>query len=148
VFYWQWVPGITCAVPVADAGGKLRGVLTADFDLNALSDFVAGLSVSPHSRVFLFTADEVLLAHPDRRRVSATRETAKLLTLSDAGDPLVDAYRANLRPDLLRPADGEGFHFFEFRHDGTDYLGSTTAFRIGDDLVWVVGVAAPKSDFV
>jgi sigma-B regulation protein RsbU (phosphoserine phosphatase) len=148
VFYWQWVPGITCAVPVKDAGGKLRGVLTADFDLNALSDFVSGLSVSEHSLVFLFTSDEVLLAHPDRRGVLGTRETAKLLTLADAGDPLVDAYRANLRPNYLRPADGEEFHFFEFRHDETDYLGSTTAFRIGDDLVWVVGVAAPKADFV
>ena len=79
VFYWQWVPGITCAVPVKDAGGKLRGVLTADFDLNALSDFVAGVSVSEHSRVFLFTSDEVLLAHQDFRGVSGTRETAKLL---------------------------------------------------------------------
>src|SRR5262249_44901093 len=103
---------------------------------------------SEHSRVFLFTSDEVLLAHPGRRAVSGTRETAKLLTLADAGDPLVDAYRANLKPEYLDPADGQGFHRFEFRQDGTDYLGSTTAFRIGDDLVWVVGVAAPKSDFV
>src|SRR5215468_3998901 len=50
VFYWQWVPGITCAVPVKDASGAFRGVLTSDFDLNALSEFVAGLSVSEHSR--------------------------------------------------------------------------------------------------
>jgi sigma-B regulation protein RsbU (phosphoserine phosphatase) len=148
VFYWQWVPGITCAAPVKDASGKFRGVLTADFDLNALSDFVAGLSVSEHSRVFLFTSDEVLLAHPDRRGVSGADETAKLLTLADAGDPVVDAYRANLRPEYFRPADGEAFNFFEFRHDGADYLGSTTAFRVGDDLIWVVGVAAPKADFV
>jgi serine phosphatase RsbU (regulator of sigma subunit) len=148
VFYWQWVPGITCAVPVKDAAGKLRGVLTADFDLNALSDFVAGLSVSEHSRVFLFTSDEFLLAHPDRRGVSGTRETARLLTLADAGDPVVDAYRAHLRPEYLTPTDGQDFHRFEFRHGGTDYLGSATAFRVGDDLVWVVGVAAPKADFV
>jgi sigma-B regulation protein RsbU (phosphoserine phosphatase) len=148
VFYWQWVPGITCALPVKDAGGKLRGVLTADFDLNALSEFVSGLSVSEHSRAFLFTSDEVLLAHPDRRGVLGTRETARLLTLADSGDPLVDAYRANLRPEYLQPAGGEEFHFFEFRHDGTAYLGSTTAFRVGDDLVWVVAVVAPKSDFV
>src|SRR5262249_29508794 len=52
VFYWQWVPGIPCAVPVKDGGGHLRGVLTADFDLDALSDFVSRLSVSEHSRVF------------------------------------------------------------------------------------------------
>jgi sigma-B regulation protein RsbU (phosphoserine phosphatase) len=148
VFYWQWVPGITCAVPVKDTSGKLRGVLTADFDLNALSDFVSGLSVSAHSRVFLFTSDEVLLAHPDRRSVSGERETAKLLTLADAGDPLVDAYRANLRPEHLTASDGEAFHRFEFRQDGTEYLGSATTFRVGEDLVWVVGVIAPKADFV
>jgi sigma-B regulation protein RsbU (phosphoserine phosphatase) len=148
VFYWQWVPGITCAVPVKDAGGQLRGILTADFDLNALSDFVAGLSVSEHSLVFLFTSDQVLLAHPNRRAVSGERENAKLLTLADAGDPLVDAYRANLKPDHLTASDGETFHRFEFRHDGTDYLASATTFRVGEDLVWVVGVVAPKSDFV
>jgi len=148
VFYWQWVPGITCAVPVKDASGKLRGVLTADFDLNALSDFVAGLSVSEHSRVFLFTSDEVLLAHPDRRSVTGERETAKLLSLADAGDPLVDAYRANLKPEHLSASNGEAFHRFEFQRDKIDYLGSATTFKVGDDLVWVIGVVAPKSDFV
>src|SRR5262249_9966641 len=148
VFYWQWVPGITCAVPVKDASGKLRGVLTADFDLNALSDFVSGLSVSEHSHVFLFTSDQILLAHPNRRAVSGDRENAKLLTLADAGDPLVEAYRANLKPEHFTASDGEAFHRFEFRQDGTEYLGSATTFRVGEDLVWVVGVVAPKADFV
>jgi sigma-B regulation protein RsbU (phosphoserine phosphatase) len=148
VFYWQWVPGITCAVPVKYPSGKLRGVLTADFDLNALSDFVAGLSVSEHSLVFLFTSDQVLLAHPNRRGVSGTGETSKLLTLTDAGDPLVDAYRVSLRPEHLRAVDGRNFHRFKFRHDNAEYLGSATAFRVGDDLDWVIGVVAPESDFV
>jgi sigma-B regulation protein RsbU (phosphoserine phosphatase) len=148
VFYWQWVPGITCAIPVRDAGGKLRGVLTADFDLNALSDFVSGLSVSEHSRVFLFTSDGFLLAHPSCRTVSGTGEAAKLLTLADAGDPLVDAYRAKLKPEHLHAGSGQNFDRFLFRHDGTDYLGSATTFRVGEDLVWVVGVIAPQSDFV
>jgi serine phosphatase RsbU (regulator of sigma subunit) len=148
VFFWQWVPGITCAVPVQGAAGKLRGVLTADFDLNALSDFVSGLSVSEHSRVFLFTSDEVLLAHPDRRGVSGTRETAKLFTLADAGDPLVDAYRAKLKPEHFRAEPGQQFNRFMFQKEGTDFLGSATTFRVGEDLLWVVGVIAPESDFV
>jgi sigma-B regulation protein RsbU (phosphoserine phosphatase) len=148
VFYFQWVPGITCAVPVTDARGQFQGVLTADFDLNALSDFVSGLSVSEHSRVFLFTSEEVLLAHPDHRGVSGERESAKLLTLADARDPLVDAYRAKLKPQHVNGADGEAFHRFEFSHDGTEYLGSATTFRVGDDLVWVVGVIAPRADFI
>ena len=37
---------------------------------------------------------------------------------------------------------------FEFDHDGTEYLASTTAFRVGDDQVWVVGAVAPKADFL
>jgi sigma-B regulation protein RsbU (phosphoserine phosphatase) len=148
VFYWQWVPGITCAVPVQEADGKLRGVLTADFDLNALSDFVSSVAVSAHSRVFLFTSDGALLAHPSCRGVSGTGETARLLTLTDAGDPLVDAYRAHLEPEHFRAGSGDNFHRFLFQHDGTDYVGSATTFRVGNDLVWVVGVIAPESDFV
>jgi sigma-B regulation protein RsbU (phosphoserine phosphatase) len=80
--------------------------------------------------------------------VSGERESAKLLTLADTGDPLVDAYRANLKPGRLSASDGEAFRRFEFRHNGTDYLGSATTFRVGDDLVWAVGVVAPKADFV
>src|SRR5262245_53554544 len=97
IFYWQWVPGITCAVPVKRPTGELRGVLTADFDLNALSAFVSGLSVSPGSRVFLYTADDVLLAHPRLRGAAASGEgkDARLLTLADAHDPLTDAFAAN-----------------------------------------------------
>jgi sigma-B regulation protein RsbU (phosphoserine phosphatase) len=150
VFQLWWAPGITCAAPVTDAKGRFRGVLTADFDLTALSEFIAGVSVSEHSRVFLFTDDQVLLAHPSQRggAITGSAETARLLKLADAGDPVVDDYRAKLRPDLLQPDGDQSFRFFEFLHDGIDYLGSTNSFRIGDDLVWVVGVAAPKSDFV
>lgn len=150
VFYDSGVPGISCSVPVKDPAGKIRGVLSVDFDLNSLSDFVADLSVSAHSQVFLFTSDEVLLAHPDRR-LSAGRDSrgaGRLLTLADAGDALVDAYRAVLQPHHLRGDGDGGFHRLEFRHGGADYLGSATTFRVGDDLGWVVGVVAPKSDFV
>lgn len=150
VFFNQGIPGISCAAPVKDSAGNPRGVLSVDFDLNALSEFVADVAVSEHSRVFLFTTDQFLLAHPDRRGSGAEggRGAGKLLSLADAGDPLVDAYRANLKPEHLRTANGDGFERFGFRHGGTDYLGSATAFRLGTDLTWVVGVVAPKSDFV
>jgi sigma-B regulation protein RsbU (phosphoserine phosphatase) len=157
VFFNQGIPGISCAAPVIGAGGKLRGVLSVDFDLNALSEFVSELSVSKNSRIFLFTSDEKLLAHPDHRRSGAegSRAVGKLLTLADVSDPhaatsdpLVGAYRAKLKPEHFRAADGQQFELFEFRYAGTDYFGSATAFRVGEDLVWVLGVIAPQSDFV
>jgi phosphoserine phosphatase RsbU/P len=150
VFYNQGVPGVSCAAPVRDGAGRLRGVFSADFDLNDLSDFVTGLAVSEHSKVFLFTADGTLLAYPGEHvvRVDGQRGAGKLLTLADTGDALVDAYRKNLRPEHLRPGARDAFHFFDFRHDGTEYLASATTFRVGDDLVWMVGVVAPKDDFL
>jgi hypothetical protein len=150
VFYNQGVPGISCAALVRDRAGRLRGVVSVDFDLNALSDFVAGLSVSEHSRVFLFTVDGTLLAHPHQPGMTAAGqgEAGKLLTLADTNDPLVDAFRQNLRPEYVRPGTGDAFHFLAFRQEGTDYLASASAFPIGDDQVWVVGVVAPEADFL
>jgi sigma-B regulation protein RsbU (phosphoserine phosphatase) len=40
------------------------------------------------------------------------------------------------------------FQRFGFSHDGAEYLASTTAFHVGDDLVWVIGAVAPKADFL
>jgi serine phosphatase RsbU (regulator of sigma subunit) len=150
IFYDQGVPGITCAAPLEDRMGRFRGVVTADFDLNALSAFLAQVSVSPNSRFFMYTADETLLAHPTRRVVSPERQklAGKLLTLADTDDPLVDAFRGRVSGDARSTGTSESFQRFEFDHNGTAYLGSTTAFRVGDDQVWVIGAVAPKSDFL
>jgi serine phosphatase RsbU (regulator of sigma subunit) len=150
IFYDQGIPGISCAAPLLDRTGQFLGVVTADFDLNALSDFVARVSVSPKSRFFMYTAEETLLAHPTRRVVSPERQKAsgKLLTLADTDDPLVDAFRGRVSADRLPTGSSESFQRFQFTQEGTEYLASTTAFIVGDDQVWVVGAVAPKSDFL
>src|SRR6516165_6108870 len=106
--------------------------------------------MSPNSRFFLDTADETLLAHPTRRVVSPERQKAsgKLLTLADTDDPLVDAFRGRLSGHALPTGSSESFQRFQFDHNGALYLASTTAFRVGDDQVWVVGAVAPASDFL
>src|SRR5262249_11060525 len=150
VFYDQGIPGISCAAPLTDKTGEFRGVVTADFDLNALSAFINRLSVSPNSRFFLYTSDETLLAHPTQRVVAPERQkgAGKLLTLADTKDPLVAAFRGRVRGDALAPAESESFQRFEFVQDGTPFLAFTTAFRVGDDQVWVIGGVAPKADFL
>jgi serine phosphatase RsbU (regulator of sigma subunit) len=150
IFYDQGLPGISCAAPLEDHTGRFLGVVTADFDLNALSAFVAQVSVSPNSRFFMYTANETLLAHPTRRVVSSERQGAsgKLLTLADTDDPLVDAFRGRVASDALPTGSSKSFSRFQFVREGTEYLASTTAFRVGDDQVWVIGAVAPASDFL
>jgi serine phosphatase RsbU (regulator of sigma subunit) len=158
MFFTQGVPGISCVIPVKNSAGRLRGVFSVEFDLNALSEFVGGLSISEHSRVFLFTPDETLLAHPNQQDLQGKGVKGKgaLLTLADTGDPLVDAFRQHLDRKYLSSGASvsvsssatDGFHFFEFNHDGVGYLASTTVFPIGDGQSWIVGAVAPESDFL
>jgi phosphoserine phosphatase RsbU/P len=150
IFYDQGVPGITCGAPLLDKAGQFQGVVTADFDLNALTTFVARLSVSPNSRFFMYTANETLLAHPTKKVVGSAgqRAAGELLTLGDMDDPLVEAFRGRVSREALPAGESESFQRFQFDRDGIPYLASTTAFRIGDDQVWVIGAVAPKADFL
>ncbi len=150
IFYDQGVPGITRGAPVLDRAGRFRGVVTADFDLNALTTFVARLSISPNSRFFMYTTHETLLAHPTQRVVGIAGQGAagELLTLGDMDDPLVAAFRGRISGDPLPAGASESFLRFQFDRDGIQYLASTTAFYVGDDQVWVIGAVAPKADFL
>ena len=150
IFYDQGVPGITCGAPVLDRTGQFRGVVTADFDLNALTMFVTRLSVSPNSRFFMYTANETLLAHPTKKVVGTAgqRAAGELLTLGDMDDPLIEAFHGRVSGDPLPAGASESFQRFQFDHEGIPYLASTTAFRVGDDQVWVIGAVAPKADFL
>jgi serine phosphatase RsbU (regulator of sigma subunit) len=149
VFFGDKVPGITAAAPIRDASGKLLGVMTADFDLNALSAFVGRISISNESRFFLFTADGVVLAHPGTRVVSGANTDAKLLELKDVENAVTRAYLKHLPRDAANvTGGGEHFVSFGFREGNVDYLASATAFRVDEGLTWIVGALAPENDFL
>ena len=137
VFFDEGVPGITCASPVYDGHGELRGVVTVDFDLNALSAFVAKLHTSAHARVFVYTDAGVVLAHPSARVVErgAKGSAGALVTKADIADAAVRAY--------FRAGAGQGFEL-----GGERYFASTLAFEPDQGLHWHVGAIAPESDFM
>jgi adenylate cyclase len=159
VFFDQGVPGITCATPVFDAKGTMRDVFTVDSDLNSLGDLVRSLKVSPGGRVFLYTQDGIVVAHPSVTLVEKTGEGAngRLVRADEIDDPVaraffakatelgLDAKREDARAERKRddkPAE------FSFTSGGTRYLASHTAFTIDENLTWAVAVFAPESDFM
>ena len=155
IFYDQGVPGVTCANPLYDARGQLRGVLTVDFDLDLLSQFVGQLPVSTNSRMFIMTSDGTVLAYPGRKPLPrgaavGKRGQGELQTVRTLEDPLLAAFDAQLTPEDRAPSPGGGDRArqFGFRHAGTDYYARATAFTISGDLTWVVGVMAPQGDFL
>jgi phosphoserine phosphatase RsbU/P len=148
MFFTEGVPGISCVIPVRGKDGSLQGVFDVEFDLNALSEFVSKLTFSEHASVFLFTTDQMLLAHPNLRDLTARRTKGELLTLADTGDPLVDAFRKHLPPSAAHDSAAGAFQLFDFDEGGTGYLASTTVFPVSDGRSWVVGAVAPQADFL
>jgi len=135
VFFDEAVPGITCAEPVYGGDGALRGVVSVDFDLNSLSAFVATLHASAHARVFIYTDDGLVLAHPTAQVITRGAHGAgKLVTADD------------LQDEALRAYFHAGAHE-TFSSGGERYLATARPFSPGAGLHWHVGVIAPESDF-
>jgi adenylate cyclase len=139
VFFDEAVPGITCAAPVFARDGKLRGVVTVDFDLNVLSDFVRTLHTSEHERVFVYTKSGAILAHPKANVVvkpaGGAEGASTIVTKDNIDDDVVRAYFGTNGVDV-------------FMFGGERWFASTSEFPPEDGLEWSVGAVAPESDFM
>ena len=126
-FYAGGGLGITCAVPILDAGG-VRGVFTVDFSLDRLAETLDELEVSPRGRVFIATRQGTVLV--GRRGAGATR--------AEVIDAELAAATSRAAPAAERP--------FEFEHHGARYLGRAVPLDVGD-LRWLVDVVVPEGDY-
>jgi len=151
------VPGVSRAVPVKGPGGELAGVLTADFDLYALSRFLRNVALGSDGVAFLLevTGDgsRRVIAHP----AAADPDPAKRLDLTqpapdgggrvtiraeDIADPRVAKFLQTLGDDLsgvpatmqeLRFETGDRAYMGGFRHLG----------RPGGPN-WIIGMLLPE----
>ena len=93
-FFKTHFTGITRAQALRDAAGRVRVVLTVDFDVNELSRALDRVPI-PGARVLLYTDDGTLLADPaDAKRIQALPLTDRTLNYRDLKDPLLDAFFA------------------------------------------------------
>ena len=88
-FFRSWQTGISCTEPVYDATGALVAVLTADFDVTALSSFVARPALE-QARSAVYTGDGTILAYPASIGLARPTED-RLLRPEDVGDPALTA---------------------------------------------------------
>jgi adenylate cyclase len=122
--------GITCAVPLLDTTGAVRGVFTVDLSLSGLSRFVSELRVSPRGRVFIAAGEGQLVAAP------GGVDAAGRVRWEDG--ELVGEVLKNLRDSVA------GGHTFEYA--GERFLGRAAAFKVGD-REWVTAVVVPERDY-
>jgi class 3 adenylate cyclase len=121
--------GITCAMPLMDTAGRVRGVFTVDFSLRRLAEFIETLYVSPRGHVFI-----------------AGPTGAPLVTPPAAGDPSsLPRPGAALMHCVARQVDA-GNGRFDFLHHGEPYLGHLVRLHVGD-FKWFMEVIVPEGDY-
>jgi adenylate cyclase len=142
IFYDEGLPGITCANPRLGKSGELLGVLTVDFNLNFLSDFIGQLHFGKHGKVFMFDKDGHVIAFPGLRLVENVGQGSqgKLLTEADVADPVFQAFIA--RKTALSEEQ------FSLMQAGLRYIGGYRQLKVAGGPTWFLGAYAPESDFL
>jgi class 3 adenylate cyclase len=121
-FYASNGLGITCAMPILDASGRVQQVFTVDFSLDRIASSLHALQPSPRSRVFLATRDGTLLVGRDQADDTA----------------FVQAIAPRIAIDRESAS--------EFEHGGERYLARAVPIAIGEKQ-WMVQVVAPERDW-
>ncbi|MDX2093382.1 MAG: protein kinase [Kofleriaceae bacterium] len=86
VYFTSKSTGITCTEPVYARDGALLAVITVDFDVSALSKFIARAPLEG-ARSVVFSGDGTILAFPSAPVPMAAIEQRRLLRQEDYGDP-------------------------------------------------------------
>lgn len=145
LFFTRRQPGFMYVLPV---GGRTEtpdddGVLAVEYEISALSSFLATLRVGENGRVYLLTRDGLVVGHPDGDVTEGEGDDLAIARAETHGDPMLrDAYAA-------MQADGGAERWLR---EGGD-------FRFGESLAMVhpfpaehgmdlsVLVVAPVDDF-
>jgi serine/threonine protein kinase len=135
-FFKSHETGITCTEPVLD-GAKLLAVLTVDFDVGALSSFVARPALD-QARSVVYTRDGTMLAYPSADTLKLP-DTDQLLRHEALNDPALERLFA-------APPPGDAIHFVDLG----DTLASVAPIGgkragVAVPLDWYVATLVPES---
>lgn len=147
IFYTSRRPGLTVAAAIRGDDAKVLGVVGADIELSALTDFLRQQRIGATGAAFVMHSNGDVLAHPDAASLAQLDESGALrlkkLADLDAVTALAGA-RLNARyPDLgaLQHTYHDRFMIGEQR-----YLSMFMPLLTQGGDQWVMGVYAPEDE--
>jgi adenylate cyclase len=137
------VPGVTYATPILRPDGSLLGVLTADFDMRAISQFLGSIRILDHGLAFVVEyrndGSRRVIAHPPGPGEGGGSQATAVAEVSDRV--------LGVLPEKLPSKDFPPASVPRFDLEGTTYVGSYRPLQDGD-LKWVLCVVAPEEDIL
>ncbi|MGB5614635.1 MAG: diguanylate cyclase [Sedimenticolaceae bacterium] len=147
IFYTSQLPGLTVARAVRDTDGKLLGVMGADIELSALSEFLTNQRVGSSGVAFIVYSNGDVLAHPRAAGLALRDDESKLrlkrLSELDAVTAQAGAHLGKSFPDLVTLSHT---HFDTFEAQGKRYLSMFVPLLNQGRNQWVMGIYAPEDE--
>ena len=147
IFYTSQLPGLTVARAVRDEDDRLLGVIGADIELTALSEFLTTQRVGTSGAAFIVNSSGDVLAHPYATELAQREDESKLrLKRLSELDTLTARAGARLKesfPDLVA-LNHTQFDSFEFNEER--YLSMFVPLLNRGGKQWVMGVYAPEDE--
>jgi len=143
-FFTTLHTGVTRVEPIFAPDGALHSVIAVDFDVSALSSFMARAdSAGVHTLVF--ADDGVVLAYPSAAaRIAKLKPVNHALNYRDIDDPLLNAFFGKL-PEWGNELRGD---FAHFESEGAPMLATVAPIGDATGPRWSVAVLVSEQSFL
>jgi serine/threonine protein kinase len=144
-FFQTHFTGITCAEPVYDQTGAVVAVVTVDFDVNGLSQFI-GKADYPGGRTLVYDGDGTVLAYAGGSESAKAPAQDRPLKVEDLHDPVVTELFAQMH-GAVRTKESR---FVTVRAEGAEELAAIAPVLLHEHdtqipLRWYVAALAPEA---
>jgi diguanylate cyclase (GGDEF)-like protein len=146
IFYTSKRPGLTVAREVRRSDGSVLGVVGADVELSALSQFLQTQRVGRSGAAFIVYGDGGVLAHPRKAEpVEAADGSLQLPALAQV-DPVGAFASQRFERQGARPDQPDEPLYDRFRLRDTSYLAMFTPLIEQGAEPWLMGIYAPEDE--
>ncbi|MBP5464706.1 MAG: hypothetical protein J6Y13_05995, partial [Treponema sp.] len=153
IFATDNMPGFSCASPIYDGNGVLMGVACIDIGIRDLSLYLANISTTENSKLFIYDQDNQIIAKPLKSgdpidlllNVYPSADGSNTFTMKkvdDRADPVIAEAFENSRGKV----NTEGI--FSFKHEGKNYFSKIDSMPLDEELSMNVGMVIPDNDIM
>ncbi len=147
IFFTSREPGVTVARSVWKAGNPTIGVVGADVELSALSEFLETQRIGVSGAAFIVDREGNVVAHPQDAWLKPYEEgeALRLKKIDEMGAVTAQAgaHLAKTFPDLQGLQDS---HYDKFELNDRLYLSMFVPLLAHGDKRWLMGVYAPEDE--
>ncbi|NJM88085.1 MAG: response regulator [Hydrococcus sp. RU_2_2] len=151
-YSWDEKPGmisIATSYPIYNKAKKLVGIISVDFLLSKINNYLQTLKVSQSGKIFIIERNGLVIGNSTREEVSQVIDkTTQRLNISKSSDPLIRATAERLKQNFGSFGAIRNEQHLDFQFQGEKQFVYVNPWQDKLGLDWLVVVVVPESNFM